>query len=346
MESARRRPFSSRQRPGFTLVELLVVIAIIGVLVALLLPAIQSAREASRRMSCANNVRQLGVAMQNYESAVKRFPSSLMIDPAKRAQFRWSPLARLLPYLEQSGVASNFKFDQDYNTLMLNGKLLSSLRIVNLICPSEERDEQRFSASGAPEHYVTNYGVNNGVWMVSNPLDLGDAPGAFAPGKGFQASEYTDGMSNTLMLAEVKGWTPYYRDGGSAPATAPLLPGDVCGLGGSFKSDSGHTEWVDARAHQSGFTATFAPNTLVPCTEGGVVYDVDFTSWRERHPIDADYDAGKITYAAVTARSYHSGQVVNAAMMDGSVHAISGTIDLHVWRSIATRRGDEAVSLP
>jgi prepilin-type N-terminal cleavage/methylation domain-containing protein len=345
MAPIRRRP-TSPSPAAFTLVELLVVIAIIGVLVALLLPAIQAAREAARRMNCSNNVKQIGVAMQNFESATKRFPPSLLVDPAKRAQFRWSPLARLLPYLEQSGVSNNVKLDQDYGTLMLNGKLLASLRIVNFICPSEERDEQRFNSAGAPEHYLTNYGVNNGVWTVSDPRQLTDAAGAFAPGKGFQASEYTDGMSNTLMLAEVKGWTPYYRDGGNAPAAAPVQPGDVCSLGGSFKADSGHTEWVDARVHQSGFTATFAPNTVVACTVGGVVYDVDFNSWRERHPIDSDYDAAKITYAAVTARSYHSGLVVNAAMMDGSVHAVSGDVDLHVWRGLATRNGDETVSLP
>ena len=337
---------NSPRRRAFTLVELLVVIAIIGVLVALLLPAIQAAREAARRMSCANNVKQIGVAMQNFESAAKRFPPSLAIDPAKRAQFRWSPLARLLPYLEQSGVAANFKFDQDYTTLMFNGNLFSSLRIGNFICPSEERDEQRFNATGAPEHYLTNYGVNNGVWFVADPQDIGAGPGAFVPGKGFEASEYTDGMSNTLMLAEVKGWTPYYRDGGTAPATPPLQPNEICSLGGSFKADSGHTEWVDARVHQSGFTATFPPNTQVICTIGGEAYDIDFTSWRERHPIDADYDAAKPTYAAVTARSYHGGNVVNAAMMDGSVHAVAGEIDVAVWRGLATRSGEEVVKLP
>ena len=332
------------RRAGFTLVELLVVIAIIGVLVALLLPAVQAAREAARRVNCGNNVRQLGLAMHNYESAATRFPPSIMIDPTRQSHFRWSPLARILPYIEQSNVAAGFDFDDNYGNLMFNGQLFSSLRISNLICPSELRDEQRFTTGGAPEHYLTNYGVNNGVWQVFDPANVGAGPGAFIPGKGLQAREYGDGLSNTLMLAEVKGWQPYFRDGGGAPATAPTLPNEICSLGGSFKADSGHTEWVDGRTHQSGFTAAFTPNSPGNCTIGGEMFDADFTSWRERQPgIDSDYNTTSITYAAVTARSYHAG-IVNVAMMDGSVLTVADEIDATVWRSAATRDGAETES--
>jgi len=339
---------SPRKRPAlaaFTLVELLVVIAIIGVLIALLLPAIQAAREAARRSSCANNVRQLGLAMHNYESAVKRFPPSIMIDPAKKSHFRWSPLARILPFIEQSGVAAGFDFDDSYDTLMFKGELFSSLRIGNFICPSEARDEQRLK-DGRPEHYLTNYGVNNGVWQIYDPQQVGAGSGAFIPGKGLQAREYGDGLSNTLMVAEVKGWQPYYRDGGSAPSAAPTAPTDICSLGGSFKADTGHTEWVDGRTHQSGFTAVFTPNSRADCVNNGEIFDADFTSWRERQPdVDADYNPANLTYAAVTARSYHSGDMVNVAMMDGSVDAVNSQIDLSIWRAIATRNGEEAVAL-
>ncbi|HEX6961592.1 MAG TPA: DUF1559 domain-containing protein [Lacipirellula sp.] len=328
---------------GFTLVELLVVIAIIGVLVALLLPAVQAAREAARRSQCANNVKQIGLAMHNYESAIKRFPPSIMINPrATTPQYRWSPLARILPYIEQAGLASSFDFNQNYHTVMLGDKLLSASRVPHHICPSEERDEARIDG-GQPAWYITNYGVNNGVWEVYDPQNIGGGAGAFTPGIGLETSEIIDGLSNTLMVAEVKGWQPYYRDGGSAPTTPPATPDGLCSLGGDFKPDTGHTEWVDGRSHQSGFTAAYPPNSKTNCTTANGLTDVDFTSWRERQPTDSDFDPNKITYAAVTSRSYH-GDLVNIGMMDGSVDSINSDIDVTVWRALATRNGEEAVA--
>ncbi|MCA9239795.1 MAG: DUF1559 domain-containing protein, partial [Planctomycetales bacterium] len=148
----------------------------------------------------------------------------------------------------------------------------------------------------------------------------------------------TDGTSNTLMLAEVKGWTPYRRDGVHADAALPTAPGDVCGYSQSaFKNNSGHTEWVDGRVHQSGFTAAFPPNTEVTQCESG--YDIDWVSTREGV---SDTDA---TYAVVTARSYHAGNLVNVALMDGSVRAVTSEIELPAWRAAATRAGEETVGL-
>jgi prepilin-type processing-associated H-X9-DG protein len=138
----------------------------------------------------------------------------------------------------------------------------------------------------------------------------------------------------------VKAYTPYFRDQALNQPTPPAAPGEICSLGGSFKVDSGHTEWVDGRAHQTGFTAVFTPNTRVPCTQNGQTYDVDWTSMRE------GINATDITYSAVTSRSYHSGGVVNVAMVDGSIHAISDAVDLVVWRAAATRSGGETVAFP
>ena len=272
------RLFSSAKRHhtvGFTLVELLVVIAIIGVLIGLLLPAVQAAREAARRVSCTNNVRQLGLAMHNYESARSEFPPSLHLGVN---QYRWSALSRVLPYVEQENLASAFQFDQDYHSIFLNGALLKSQRVATLICPSEERDEPRLDGNGEPRDYITNYGVNWGVWKVFDP-STGESDGPFPPNEGLPGRQISDGLSNTLMIAEVKGWTPYLRDvGGDQPVVTD--PSQISGLGGDFKSNSGHTEWVDGRVHQSGFTTTFAPNTVVPHVVDGVTYDVDFNSNR------------------------------------------------------------------
>jgi len=346
MKSSRPSYFSRCGRvqspAAFTLVELLVVIAIIGVLIALLLPAIQAAREAARRISCSNNAKQVALAMHNYESAQKRFPPAILLDSGKAPQFRWSPQARILPYIEESNLAAGFNFDDNYATVMLGDQLLSATRINAYVCPTEVRDEVRESG-GAPRYYLTNYGVNNGVWRVLDPQDVGNDTGAFVPGKGHTSGQFPDGLSNTLMLAEVKGWQPYIRDGGSAPATPPLEPSEICNMGGNFLLESGHTEWVDGRTHQAGVTATFTPNTPTICPQDGQQYDVDFTSWRERHPIDSDYSATNVTYASITSRSYHSGGLVTVAMMDGSVSNINSDIDLLVWRAMATRDGGETV---
>lgn len=332
----------SLSNKGFTLVELLVVIAIIGVLVALLLPAVQAARESARRMSCSNNMRQIALSMHNYESARKKFPPSLFIGPN---QYRWSAQARILPYIEQTAIDSGYSLNEDYHDVFINGQLLKSLRVPTFICPDEVRDEVRVDGDGASRDYLLNYAVNNGVWFVYDPTDQSGGGGAFYPNAGLGTRNFSDGLSNTLMLAEVKGWQPYLRDVGG-DHVLPNDPNAISGYGGKdFKTDTGHTEWIDGRAHQTGFTATFAPNTIVPHTDGGKTYDVDFNSYRVRG-WDPDNPTAYLnetdaTYAAVTSRSYHSGGIVNTARMDGSVEAVSSDIDLTIWRAMATRDGGE-----
>lgn len=333
---------------GFTLVELLVVIAIIGILVALLLPAVQAAREAARRMQCQNKIRQLALAMHNFESSNGRFPPSIKLGKGSE-QYRWSPQARILPYLEEGAIFDAIDFDLSYSDPVnsINGALIRTLRIDALLCPNERRDESRIdSSTGNPRDYPLNYAVNCGVWKVYDPSDRSDGGGAFVPNKGMKTAKFTDGLSKTLMLAEVKGFTPYKRDGRNQQVPPPLAnqPEDVCALSGSEKTDSGHTEWVDGRVHQAGFTATFTPNTKVECSINGNVVDSDFNDWRIRNPNDSDYDANMVTYAAVTSRSYHTGGTVNAAMTDGSVRTINSDIDIDVWRAQATRDGGEIVN--
>ena len=322
---------------GFTLVELLVVIAIIGILVALLLPAVQAARGAARRTECLNKMRQLAIAMVNFETASGRFPPSITV---AEGQYRWGPQARALPYLEEFVIADAIDFDEDYHDVYFNGQLLKATRIDPILCPDEQQDEVRTTSDGTPRDYPLSYAANCGVWKVFDPADQSDGGGAFTVNKGNRASSFTDGLSNTIMLAEVKAYMPYLRDGaaGTAVIPDPSDPSAVCNLGGDEKANSGHTEWVDGRTHQAGFTATFPPNTEMLCSISGEIVDADYNSCRVGASCS---DTGAVTYAAVTSRSDHSGGVVNVARMDGSATAVTSEVDVNVWRAAATRNGEE-----
>jgi len=319
-------------RRGFTLVEILVVIAIIGILVALLLPAIQAARGAARRMSCHNNLKQIGLALQNYESSYGRFPAASALPPGNVGD-SWSVQARILPFLEQSSVFDEIDLEQGYDA----SPQAKVLRIPPYLCPSEVNDRVRKDSAGTPIHYPLNYVMNMGVWFVYNANNDRIGDGMFGPNQFLGQGDVLDGTSNTLCAAEVKAYTAYYRDSGSVPPTIPADSSALCGVG-SFKSNSGHTEWVDGRVHQTGFTAVFTPNTEVACVESGITYDIDWTSFREGK--SPGPPSANPTFAAVTARSYHPG-IVNVVLMDGSVRPVSQDVTLTVWRALATRAGGE-----
>jgi prepilin-type processing-associated H-X9-DG protein len=185
-------------------------------------------------------------------------------------------------------------------------------------------------------NYPFNYVVNMGVWFVYDPQTAQGGDGPFFPGSKVRAAEVTDGVSYTLCAAEVKGWNPYYRGSGLVPGNVPPVPADICGLGGSFQTNGGHTEWGEGRVVQVGFTTAYSPNAKVPCDVNGVTYDVDWSSQAE------GMSATVKTFAAVTARSYHRSGV-NAVMLDGSVHWFSDDTNLGVWRAYSTRAGGEII---
>lgn len=334
---------SLRPRPAFTLVELLVVIVILGLLMALLLPAVQKAREAARLSACANNLKQVALAMANFEARNHHYPSSgkFPAPDAKGARNPWSAQAVLLPYLEQMKLYSSIDFQQSYelspDVRTADAKLvrLSALRVPTYLCPSELRDEPRRTGNAA-EHYPLNYAVNVGVWLVYDPGSGRGGSGVFYPESRTRTADLRDGLSFTLCAAEVKAWQPYYRNAALSADPGSPLASDVCGLGGELKTNSGHTEWVDGRVHQIGFTTAFPPNTPLPCDVNGVTYDVDWTNQQEGK---SDTVA---TFAAVTARSYHGGGV-NAALMDGSVRWFADEIHAGIWQAYSTRAGDELI---
>lgn len=321
---------------GFTLIELLVVIGIIGVLVALLLPAVQQAREAARRTQCRNNLKQVGLALHNYLDAFSRFPP-VTVMPAAQVFQPWSGQARLLPYLEQASLYN--KIDWSTGNEFTGNPQAARTRVSIYLCPSEINDRERVTPTLT--HYPLSYGFNEGTWFIYDPVSGAVGDGAFHPNRAFRPADFTDGLSSTLAAAEVKAYQPNLWDTGN-PSTLnvgpPSSPAQVSAyFGGTFDSN-GHTEWVEGDVHETGFTTTLTPNTSVPYTIGGVTYDVDVTSMRDGE------SASVPTYAAVISRSFHTG-LVNVLMMDGSSRSVSNNIDLGVWRAAGTRAGGEAKTL-
>ena len=329
------------RRRGFTLIELLVVIAIIAILIALLLPAVQQAREAARRTSCRNNMKQIGLALHNYLDAHSQFPIAMASDgdgtgnPTGGGE--WSIHARILPFLEQASLYNLADLTLSYSDPANSG--IAPTRIAAYLCPSEVNDRVRVDSSGVPIHYPLNYGYNAGTWNVWDNASRRPGNGAFAPNLRSKPADFTDGMSNTLGFAEVKGFTAYNRDGSAGTATIPANPAAVTSLiasGGTNKPDSGHTEWVDGRVHQTGVTVTLAPNSVVTVPGGVRPDEGDYTSCRE------DKTCTGPTYAAVTARSWHEG-IVNTLLMDGSVRTISENLSLEIWHNLGQRNDGNVI---
>ena len=339
------QPAPRTARRGFTLIELLVVIAIIAILTALLLPAVQQAREAARRTACKNNLKQIGLAVHNYLAAVKRFPPSYCAVPGVTTTVggQWSIHARVLPYLEQANLQNLINWNLAYST-QLN---VAITRVPTYLCPSEINDVVRVTSSGTPRDYPACYAFNMGTWKVWDPNNGSIGDGSFHPNSGFTTAHFRDGTSNTLMAAEVRAYTPYLRNTNQDPGPTPptsrsfatgFTPSaaDDLNMGPDLMQNTGHTEWADGLSQQSGMTTTFTPNSIIPYQTGGATYDIDYISWRE------GTHATRVAYGAITARSYHPG-IVHVLLMDGSSRSVSENINGTVWRALGTRDGKETI---
>jgi prepilin-type N-terminal cleavage/methylation domain-containing protein len=339
---------------GFTLVELLVVIAIIATLIGLLLPAVQGAREAARRMQCSSNLRQLALATLVYETTNRRLPPSMVHTPGTvfaNNNGSWSIHGRILPYIEEAAAAVKVDLEVAYDMPPNSTSGVPTTRIAVFMCPSEANDRIR-TKNGAPFVYPHNYGFNFGTWFVYDPASGTGGDGVFFPNSRLKLGQVSDGASKTLSAAEVKAYTSYVRNtsdpGGQFPPNAPpsdpaaitsLAAGGDAKVGPNTNDNTGHTEWPDGRVHHSGFTTVFVPNTRVPSTRNGQNYDIDYSSRQEGS------SATVRTFAAITARSYHNG-TVNTARLDGSIHAVSDGMDTAVWRALGTRAGGESTASP
>ncbi len=331
---------SPQVRHGITLVELLVVVAIIAVLSAVLVPAVQAAREAARRVQCQNNLHQIGVALLNYEATHRVLPPNFL--PARDGS--WSVHARLLPFLEQSDAYNTIDLDVgwEHPKNLISG--VPRLAISLFKCPSDPY-AHRMRDEGPEEGVVSpvSYGFNAGTWFVWDPTNGRIGDGVFLPNTSMALSEITDGLSNTIAACDVKTFQPLIHDAATPLPTPPTRPRDLLRylggaqfeLGPRLDDNGGHGEWCDGAVYDTGFTATFPPNFPVLYQHrDGRQYDIDFTSRT------LGTSRTQPTYASVTARSYHR-RLVHAVSVDGRGHAISDSIDRLVWRYLCTRSGGE-----
>ena len=330
---------------AFTLVELLVVIAIIGILTALLLPAVQMAREAARRTQCVNNLKQLALAAHGYHDAVRTFPPAMLLsqyDASKNRYRGFSLFVLLLPYFEQGNLHAQWDFANP------NGNFSGATDShaawgPNLLCPSEPEDENplqystRLTGSSSDRWIkVTSYGGNAGTrsyhpasgFLTTDGMFFMAGPGSLPEPdqRPVRLAEICDGTSNTLLFGERSRWAPNYN---------------------TF-ADQGwdwHFRYYGNWAATSTSGVAHVSLSSYPSINYRLPFDYDHRAEAVPPANDATGFKHYIDLRVCGFGSNHPGGA-NFAMADGSVRFLSETIPLITLRALSTRQGGEVVYTP
>jgi prepilin-type N-terminal cleavage/methylation domain-containing protein/prepilin-type processing-associated H-X9-DG protein len=340
-------PREPRSLPsGFTLIELLVVIGIVGILLGLLLPAVQAAREASRRLECTNHLKQIGLALQSYASTHGLFPaifSETISDPYDldpHAGHGYSPLTRTLAELELAPLANAANLTLGHHVARsLNANLtVASVTVGLFLCPSDSR--------AGVEGYGRNayrFGTGPTPWISPTPTVAVHTAGAFTMHVFYGPAHFPDGLSNTVGISErVQGdWTKeVFKKGGDyrlAPfGLVPVTPNDGAAtvarcleLAPTLPVESrGGESWFYSGFHFTNFNQFLGPNPAV-----------DACSFND----SLEGLSNRILHSGVfPATSRHPGGV-NVGLMDGSVRFMTDGVQLNVWKALSTRNGGEVI---
>jgi prepilin-type N-terminal cleavage/methylation domain-containing protein/prepilin-type processing-associated H-X9-DG protein len=323
---------TTRRHSGFTLVELLVVIAIIGILVALLMPAVQAARESGRRTQCTNHLRQLGLAATHYHDAMQQFPAG-WCNPHQA-----SAICSLLEYLEESNKVLLFDWRSNINSAASNAGARAQ-DVTVFLCPSDG-GIGKFVANGQTtgrNNYMPNLGDRANFADSDNGVRK-KATGIFFRNSSIRLADVVDGLSNTAMFSECQ----------RGPNAAPTGAEDLL-----VSTEVPFSAWdsspnVDQVRPSQCETRSLPTARYRGCQyyRGGVIwtgyYNHTLTpnfKGRDCHR-SVGFDSGHFA-----ARSYHPGGV-NLLVCDGSVRKINDSIDAAVWLTAGSRAGREPSSLP
>lgn len=355
------RATSQRRPTGFTLVELLVVIAIIGILVGLLLPAVQSARESARRMQCSNNLKQIGLAAHNYESAFKLLPSGYVtfatsngngplwaaIDPQTwdaAPGWAWSTL--LLPFMEQTPLANSLQSERPIWDP--NNRPWIDQQIGTFLCPSSSGEQGPFTLRNSSGGALTRYGdpirVGRSHYVASHGQEScwGDC-GASATGTVF-TNIYTGATQTVAVNGNAANVAdgPFFRNSGTSfGSISDGLSSTI--FFGEHSSKLSDKTWVGvvpgAFAHPQFLTpenGADAAATLSLVHAGPSGGELDITGVPIIHPINfPTYHVGQM-YAEHTGGG-------NICLGDGSVHFVSQSIDLFIWAELSSMNEGEVI---